>query len=229
MHMKFKIFIFLFIFVLAQAYAFAHVQPVSPLGGEHYYPGTETKIQWTEAQDHGESNWDLFYSIDDGVSWIDIAIDLSKETLEYVWTIPNIESKQVKVRIVQDNKSGTDYESISNFFTISKNPPDPEPEPDVITELMNDEQIQNDEIKPKNYPNPFSSATDIQFFVPGECRVQLTIMNLQGKTILLGLDKIFVRGEYFFTWHPDGIPNGMYMYRLEIGGVESVDKMILKR
>jgi hypothetical protein len=221
--MKFKLLALIMGF--AQLNAFAHVQPESPLGGEHYYPGTNTTIKWFEAQDHGENNWDLYYSIDDSPDWIVIAVDLPEDTLEYVWTLPTVESNRVKVRIVQDNKTGTDYESVSNFFTISVNPPEPE----IITGFATAVHLQEEALWSENYPNPFSTATDIHFSVPNRSRVVLTILNLQGKIILQGSDAVFNSGEYHFTWKPGDIPSGIYLYRINIGGEESVHKMIFER
>ena len=65
-------------------------------------------------------NWDLWYSVTGpGGPWIEIAADLPPGDISagsihtYDWTVPGLESNQVRVRVRQDN-DGTDYEDVSD-------------------------------------------------------------------------------------------------------------------
>ena len=103
----------------------AHVNLVSPLGGQTFQAGASQTIHWTTAIQHNIDNWDLWYSTtgSDG-PWIDLAIDLPPGAVEagsqhsFDWLVPNVATNDAWVRVRQDN-GGTDYYSQStSSFTI---------------------------------------------------------------------------------------------------------------
>lgn len=96
----------------------AHVRLNYPKGGELFNPGQTVTIAWEELVMHNTLNWDLYFSADGGISWFIIEEDISVSILSYQWLVPEIQTNQGEIKIVQDNE-GLDYESISNNFTIS--------------------------------------------------------------------------------------------------------------
>ena len=65
----------------------------------------------------------------------------------------------------------------------------------------------------QNYPNPFNPSTTIEYFIPGEANVNISIYNLLGE-----LKEQFVfenqeAGFYSVRWNAENYPSGMYIYR----------------
>ena len=93
-------------------------------------------------------------------------------------------------------------------------------------------------IRLSNYPNPFLSNTEIQFYVKHEGNIQVSIFNLKGQKI----DTVFngYIGENdvntLITKSWDGlnssgeeVESGIYLYKLETGNEIYINKMILLR
>ncbi|MCH7731536.1 MAG: T9SS type A sorting domain-containing protein [Candidatus Marinimicrobia bacterium] len=87
-----------------------------------------------------------------------------------------------------------------------------------------------------NYPNPFNPSTTIQFDLPNNGNVLLSIYNLLGQEINTVVNREFLAGRYRFEW--DGtnkvgklVPSGVYFYRISIDGNEYIEtrKMMLLR
>lgn len=96
----------------------AHVAMVYPKGGETIQAGGVLDIRWEIVIEHETLNWDLYYTLDDGATWLTIKEDIAVKSLGYSWEVPNINSKTVQIRVVQDNQL-TDYDDITKKFTIS--------------------------------------------------------------------------------------------------------------
>ncbi len=74
----------------------------------------------------------------------------------------------------------------------------------------------------KNYPNPFSHQTTIQYRLPVAQQVKLTIYNVMGQQVITLINQPQAAGSYKVVW--DGrnqqgqpVPSGVYFYRLEAG------------
>lgn len=81
----------------------------------------------------------------------------------------------------------------------------------------------------QNFPNPFNPATSIGFQIPREGPVALRIFNLLGKEITTLVNEHMKPGSYSVNWHADGLPSGIYLYRLEAGGKSITRRMTLTR
>lgn len=97
----------------------AHVQLDYPRGGESFVPGQQIVIQWSELVAHNTENWDLYYSIDGGTTWLDLLLDIPVSTQSQTWTIPMELTTQARIRVVQDNVGG-DYDDQSGDFIIGE-------------------------------------------------------------------------------------------------------------
>ncbi|MFH0988431.1 MAG: YCF48-related protein [bacterium] len=70
----------------------------------------------------------------------------------------------------------------------------------------------------QNYPNPFNPSTTIRFDVPVSGDVRLTVYDLLGRYIATLLDSRIAAGSYQVMFHAAGIPSGVYLYSIEMGG-----------
>lgn len=97
----------------------------SPNGGELWEVGTTQTITWVSGS---EINYvDVYYSLDDGVSWLEID-DYMSSTGSLNWTIPNVSSDQVRVRVRNTQHDYCERDESDAVFSIT--PPTP-----AITEV----------------------------------------------------------------------------------------------
>jgi parallel beta-helix repeat protein len=86
----------------------------------------------------------------------------------------------------------------------------------------------------QNYPNPFNPTTYIQYNMPVECHVTLTIHNILGQTVAVLVDEYQPAGYKRVSWNGtadsgENLPSGIYFYRLTAGSFSQVGKMMMLR
>jgi len=69
-----------------------------------------------------------------------------------------------------------------------------------------------------NYPNPFSSKTQIDYNLPETANVILKVYNLVGQEISTLVNSVQEKGKYTVTFNGDNLRNGLYFYSIEIKG-----------
>ena len=95
--------------------------------------------------------------------------------------------------------------------------------------------VENTDIDPlsfvlkQNYPNPFNPSTSIKYHLHRSGNVQMKIHNLSGQEIETLIDGFQSTGEYEITWHPKGVPSGIYFYRLQVGEFTETKKLIIQK
>lgn len=80
-----------------------------------------------------------------------------------------------------------------------------------------------------NYPNPFNPSTTISFSLPEAMRTKLTVYSLLGEELTTVVDQRLEAGSHTVTFHAKGLASGVYLYRLEAGGLTAVKRMVLVR
>ena len=66
-----------------------------------------------------------------------------------------------------------------------------------------------------NYPNPFNPQTKISFSVSKGSFITLKVYDLLGREVVTLAQEKKQAGEYSITWNAEGMPGGVYFYRLE--------------
>ncbi len=79
----------------------------------------------------------------------------------------------------------------------------------------------------QNYPNPFSLTTTIEYFIPGNCNVKISIFNPLGQITDILVNEFKSSGIHRITWDASEQPGGLYIYRIEVNGSVISRKMIL--
>jgi len=79
----------------------------------------------------------------------------------------------------------------------------------------------------QNYPNPFNPVTSIQFHLPEESKVELTVFDLLGHEVTKLVDQQITSGSHKIEWNSAGTASGIYIYRLKTGNEVITKKMIL--
>lgn len=81
----------------------------------------------------------------------------------------------------------------------------------------------------QNYPNPFNPSTTIQYAVPADMHVRITVYNLLGGFVAVLRDEYQCAGNYNIAFNGAGLSSGEYFYQLEAGGQTLTRKLLLVR
>lgn len=79
----------------------------------------------------------------------------------------------------------------------------------------------------QNYPNPFSESTTIRYSVPQSERVQLMVYDQLGKLVEVLVDEEKAAGDHSAVWNGNVVSEGVYFYKLMIGGKEVETKRMI--
>ncbi|MBK9096801.1 MAG: T9SS type A sorting domain-containing protein [bacterium] len=84
----------------------------------------------------------------------------------------------------------------------------------------------------QNYPNPFNPATKIEFSLPVDAQVKISVYNLVGEKVAEVVNEDFTAGNHRIDYNASQLTSGVYLYKLEAVDVTgnnytSVKKMTL--
>jgi hypothetical protein len=137
---------------------------------------------------------------------------------------------KINVRIDGFEPKSATFASLGHIYDFTK----------VASKQVAGPAMMEDDLVPKSaalfnhYPNPFNSATNIQFSMPAEGVVTLRIYNLQGQLVRELLHEPRPAGAHTVMW--DGrddrgivAASGIYFVRLESGKQVKINKLTLVR
>lgn len=79
----------------------------------------------------------------------------------------------------------------------------------------------------QNYPNPFNPATNITFTIPSGTKVKLEVYNSLGQKVSSLIDGYTDAGYHSVVFDGEGLPSGIYYYRLKTNNYSEVKKLLL--
>ncbi len=81
----------------------------------------------------------------------------------------------------------------------------------------------------QNYPNPFNPTTAISFTLQKPGLVKLELYNPLGQKVKTVLEEQMAEGTHVVQVSAEGLPSGVYIYRLQAGDFVQAKKMVLMR
>ena len=81
----------------------------------------------------------------------------------------------------------------------------------------------------QNYPNPFNPQTSIEYEIPQNAKVKLTVRDVLGRKVAVMVDKRQQAGAHKVVWDAAHVPSGVYVYTLQAGEKIARGKMLLIR
>ncbi len=79
----------------------------------------------------------------------------------------------------------------------------------------------------QNYPNPFNPKTTIEFMIPKNSMVNLSVFDALGREVQNIINNELKAGEYRINFNASDLPSGTYFYKLISGENVQTKKMIL--
>ncbi len=81
----------------------------------------------------------------------------------------------------------------------------------------------------QNYPNPFNPSTTIAYGIPKSGLVTLNVFNILGQRVATVVNKQQYAGSYAVNFNANGLPSGVYIYRLQCNGAIQTKKLLLMK
>lgn len=79
----------------------------------------------------------------------------------------------------------------------------------------------------QNYPNPFNPITSINYSIPKQTNVRLTIFDALGRKVAVLVNEKQSAGNYNVEWDGTNYSSGLYFYKIECDGFMDVKKLVL--
>ncbi len=79
----------------------------------------------------------------------------------------------------------------------------------------------------QNYPNPFNPTTTIRFAVPQTGHLTLKVYSVLGDEVATLVHEIVHGGTHEVQWNAENVPSGVYLFRVQAGGMTITRRMVL--
>ncbi len=80
----------------------------------------------------------------------------------------------------------------------------------------------------QNYPNPFSDHTEIEFMIPENGLVKLSVYTVDGRKISEVINGYYLKGTYKTVLDRKNLKQGLYLYSLSFNNQSIFQKLIVK-
>jgi hypothetical protein len=190
------------------------VRVLSPNGGEVWCKGETVTITWLDNLS-GNVKIEL---LQDGTSIKIIASSTASDGL-HGWTVANSppDNNNYKIRITSVAPPTILDESDTNFT--------------ITTCTSGAKSAANGDLTAFGlsgaYPNPFNPATAIRYALPQAGAVRLVVYNMLGQEVARLVEGLVAAGRHEVVFDGQGLPSGVYLYRLEAGTFVQTRRMTL--
>jgi hypothetical protein len=155
------------------------------------------------------------------------SIDLGEYSNTSEWvqltdtTLAPVGTRFIRIRLISTRYNGSNNDGYYDGLSLIADIPS-----DVS---MNTFVIPNGIILLQNYPNPFNPSTTIKYDVPKRSFTSLRVYDLLGNEVTTLVNEEKQTGTYEITWYAEGLPSGVYFYRLQAGDFIETKKMVLMK
>ena len=135
-----------------------------------------------------------------------IANSLLSETNAYKWDVPSgleIDSSY-KIRITDINDENL-FDLSDNTFVINQGTVGVSEPKNIVKEYK----------LFQNYPNPFNPSTVIEYVLPVESNVTISVFNTIGQRVAVLLDRTQGAGNHSINWNAQNLSSGVYFYEIK--------------
>lgn len=99
----------------------------------------------------------------------------------------------------------------------------------TIQDDISVQELPNNLVEVKNYPNPFSSTTNVEYTLESASEVSLNVFDLTGAMIYSSNKGQQMPGTHTIQIDGSGMAEGIYYYTLNVNGGSVTKKMVLTR
>jgi hypothetical protein len=201
------------------------VTVISPNGGETLEYGTQYEIRWSATDNARVTSVTLLLSTDGGASFPDTIATGEANDSSYTWTVPDVTSGTVRVRVVAlDGVPNEGMDASDADFTLVGSAAgviaDRAGAPDgVVLEVAGE--------------NPASSGWRLIYGLPAASSVRLGVYDVSGRLIERLVDARRESGYHHIDWNPGAsdapVGPGVYFLRLDCDAGSATAKAVVAR
>jgi PKD repeat protein len=122
------------------------------------------------------------------------------------------------VSLTLTGPGGGSIKSRPNYITVM---------PPVGVDERKDQEIPKVFALYPNYPNPFNPSTTIEYDLPQPSHIELKVYDVLGNEVQTLVSGKRAAGRYRVQFDSNGVPGGLYFYRLRTGEKVEVKKMMV--
>jgi hypothetical protein len=137
------------------------------------------------------------------------------ETRAFVWTVWVTDTKDTVQVSTYANTTG--FTPIFRTVNLKK----------LTPTSVEDNNLPKEFSLSQNYPNPFNPSTVINFSLPQDAQVRLTVYDMLGREVAVMVNELRSAGTYSIAVDGRSMASGIYVYRLEAGNRTFTRKMTL--
>jgi type IX secretion system substrate protein len=97
----------------------------------------------------------------------------------------------------------------------------------VLTSAGNLSEVAGEYELGQNYPNPFNPVTNIEFNIPKQGNVKITVFDVNGRAVRTLIDDYRQAGKHKIQFDASRLSSGIYIYKIEAGEFTDSKKLIL--
>lgn len=188
-------------------------------------PGAFT-VTWTNSAPHATAYYDVYitkadWTPDQPLTWDSLVLlvrtdpSAAASTVNIPVTLPQRTGKHVIYSVWQRSDSPEAFYSASDV--------------DFGGTLSGSDINKSQSYLNQNYPNPFTTSTEIGYQLKKHSHVSFKVYDILGKEISTLINKQQPPGEYRITFKGEHLKNGMYIYVFRAGNSVESRRMILHR
>jgi len=99
----------------------------------------------------------------------------------------------------------------------------------TVVGIEDEQKLPNDFTLYQNYPNPFNPSTVISWQLAAGSYVTLKVYDVLGREVITLVNQYYVTGKYKVNFNANGLPSGVYFYRLTTDSFSAANKMMYLR
>ena len=191
-------------------YVSPSVTVISPNGGETLTTGDVAKLSWSADDNVGVTHVDLLMSFNGGATYKILRKNYPNSGT-YAWHVHGPPTTNALFKVVAYDEALNHNSDVSDaVFEIITGPTDVEID-----------QIADFELS-RVSPNPTTGPAAIEYALPREAKVRLTVLDIQGRIVSVLADEVKAPGRYRAVWGRNttsGVRRaGVYFVRFEVPG-----------
>jgi hypothetical protein len=176
-----------------------------PRAGDELAIGATSRIRWVAAN---VKKADIDISSDGGQSWNRLFSQVDVSNGYIYWTIAGPKTEAALLRAIWDGDPEMEFDRTQPFKIIDNN---------FVGELLPPGYIFGNA-----YPNPVKSSAFIDFEIPVEESLRISIFDAKGSEILIIGEREYARGKNCINIESENLPQGIYYINIRSSKVNIV-------
>ncbi len=172
--------------------------------------GNNVLLQWETATETNNKGFEIQRKVITNNNWLNLGFVNGNGTISekksYIFIDNNLTTGHYLYRLKQIDFDGS--------FSYSK---------EIETDISTPDQF----YLGQNFPNPFNPSTTIEYSIPQDGFVNLSVYNAVGQKVAVLINENLKAGKYHAVFNASRIASGIYYYRLETSIGINVKKMLL--